>query len=151
MAGVPRLPENVLDELDDPVAVVTKYPLTLPGDPQVFTPGITIYRAENAVLAGFSSLSDVVTGAIAGWRLMFTDYQVLEPVRSCVVSECEAEHWKARFLFEYERMPPTVVNVDNWLLAQADHHYSIYLFDSPDAGEHATEELNGFVDSLRVL
>lgn len=133
------------DQTSTLVAVVAKYDWEVTR----FSPSITVFKnAEDR--GNFESLDDLIDGALTGFAEVLKDFEVIDPPAHCELSNCSCVRLKSRWLFQHEKILPTVIHDETLVIDQAPVLYTIHLYDAPSVGDVAEQEFRQFVRSLRI-
>jgi hypothetical protein len=133
------------DQTSTLVAVISKYGDKYSG----FAPSITVFKNEED-RADFGSLDELIKYAMIGFSSLLKDFTVISPPEPLELSNCECIRLKARWVFQHERIPSTLIEDEILVIDQDPVLYTIHLYDAPSIGEVAQPEFAGFVGSLRL-
>lgn len=133
------------DQTSTLVAVISKYDLKHPS----FNPSITVFKNEED-RADLGSLDEVIEEAVIGFSSILKGFTIISPPVPLQLSNCECIQMKSRWVFQHERIPPTVIDDEALVIDQNPILYTIHLYDAPSIGEVAQIEFVDFVRSLRI-
>ncbi len=73
-----------------------------------------------------------------------------EPPRRRHLSNCDCLRFKSRWVFQHEKITPTLIDDETLVIEQGAVLYTIHLYDTPYEGDVAPDEFRQFVESLRL-
>lgn len=148
-----RAEELKAEVLDDPLAIISKYNI----HNKSFNPSIVVHlekyedMKEDIDNDEYEDLSELLQDLIRECEVIYKDFELLKPPSQVRISECETWKFEAKYLFEHEDIPPTMVNLETYIIFSDNGLYSIYLQDSPTTGENAQVEFRSFMNSLHIV
>jgi hypothetical protein len=136
--------ENHIDTL---VTVISKYP----SSKLKFSPSITIYLNMEDYKQSSGNIEEIMDTYVSEMKTILRDYNCYERPKRIRLSNCRSIRFKSKFIFEHEKMKPTLIDDECIGVEHRDSLYSIHLYDSPYIGDTATNEFKLFLSSLHLI
>lgn len=145
--------EEILEDLGEPVFLITKYWQDTPENKGKFSPTISAYINHKSEL-GFEpkSLEEVIELSGYGTGMMLKDFERQELAEPISISGCKAYICKATYLFEHTELKnPVKTNLTVVIIEHNEHYYYINMHDSDQVNENAQKEFEECIKTIKLI
>lgn len=152
--GLEMSQDEIWEELDDPICVVTKYYQDKPEHKGIFLPTITldITPKEELEDIGHNSFEELMDMSQVGVSMLLKDFQVLKKYKPYFISNCKFYEYDAEYLLEHiELREPLKVELK---VLKAEHNGFYYDFNCHQSiaqNQLAHKEFEAFKKSIKLI
>ena len=145
--------DEVWEELTDPILTIAKYGLNDDRYKCKFSPAINIWINQKTEIEEdlYDSFREIAEESFIGIQQIIKDFEVIQDVTPCVISNSEAYETKSRWLYVNTECNISVT-CDMWsfLVDHGDHYYGINMIDSKDIGENENGTFDEFIKTVKL-
>ncbi len=152
--GLDETPEEIWEELGDPICIATKYYQDKPAYKGLFSPTITlnITPKEELSYLGYETFEELIDMSADGISTILKQFRVTKKNAPYYVSNCLFYEYEAEYMFEHvEIAEPLKVELR---VLKAEHNGFYYDFNchqSKAQNQFADEEFDEFKKTIRLI
>ena len=152
--GFEKTPDQIWNELGDPVCVITKYFEDKPELKGIFSPTITLNITHKSELEdlGIDTFEELMQMSHYGTSQILKDFKIIKSYEPYTISNCMFYEFDAEYMFEHiEIESPLKVELKVLKCEHNDFYYDFNLHQSKSQNQSADKEFKNFISTIKLI